>query len=108
MTTNIDNIAVIEDRISPSDQFAIQIDISDWLGTDTISSVAYSATNGNGSDVSTNVVDANKCTNTQTIIKPYIKGYLTGKEYTVKCLVTTSGGDKKAWYVKFECKEFAA
>ena len=111
MTINIDNIAVIDDVLSPSDQFASEIDISNWLASDTISAVTYSVTDGNGDDATNSVTDTTKHTNTQTVIKPYIdctKGpAVNDMRYTIKCAVTTSGGDAKAFYLKFRVKEYA-
>ena len=107
MTIYIDNVAVIEDKIAPDDAFAVDIDISEWLDSDTISSVAYTAVDGKGNSETANAIDVNKCTNTQTVIKPYLTGNTNGERYIVKCVVTTTGGDKKTFYVIFECKEFA-
>jgi hypothetical protein len=108
MTINIENLAVIEDVLNPDDQFAAEIDIATWLSSDTISSVAYTAVDGSGENSASDVLDGDKHSNTNTVIKPYIKGGVTDNRYTVKCLVTTSGGDKKAFYLKWECKEYSA
>jgi hypothetical protein len=111
MTINIDNLAVIEQPLSPEAQFQITIDISDWLDTDTISTVAYTAVDGQGGDASTDVLDSGKHTNTTTVIKPYIdctKGpAVSGMSYTVKMKVVTTAGDQEAWYLKFKVREFA-
>jgi len=108
MSIAIKNTGIIPYQLSPSDEFMVTIDISDWLDTDTISSVVYSAVDGNGNDVAATVLDAAKHTNTNTVIKPYIKGGADDTKYTVKCLVTTDAGDKKAFYVQWTCEEVAA
>ncbi len=108
MTISCKDIGTIPYSINPDDQFQVTLDISDWLGADTISSVAYSAVDRDGDDATTIVLDANGHTNTDTIIKPYILGGTSGEVYTIKMLVTTAGGDKKAFYIKFPCTEVAA
>jgi len=108
MSLTMKNIGTIPDSLSPDDAFQVTMDISDWLDTDEISTVAYSAVDGDGEDATAAVLDALKHTNTTTVIKPYIKGGVDGAIYTVKCLVATSDGDDKAFYLKFSCKEEAA
>ena len=107
MTIECDDIGYIPYEINPDDQFQVTFDISDWLGSDTISSVAYSAVDADGTDVSDDVLSAADHDNTNTVIKPYIKGGTDGVVYTVKMLVTTTGGDIKAFYIKFVCNEKA-
>ena len=80
-----------------ADQFQATFDISTWLGTDTISAVAYSAVDNDGNDASADVLDAASHDNTSTVIKPYIKGGADGVVYTVKMLVTTAGGDAQTF-----------
>ncbi len=108
MSITMENTGMIPYSLSPDDEFQITIDISEWLGTDQISSVAYSAVDGDGNDATATVLDAAKHTNTTTVIKPYIKGGLDDTIYTGKCLVTISDGDKKAFYFKFPCEEVAS
>jgi len=108
MSITMENTGMIPYSLSPNDGFQVTIDISDWLGSDTIESVAYSAVDGDGEDASATVLDAEKHTNTTTVIKPYLKGGTTGTIYTVKCLVTTAAGDDKAFYLKYNCEEVAA
>lgn len=107
MTIEMQNLGNIPYSLSPDDQFQITIDIATWLGTDEISSVAYSAVDQDGNNETSNVLDAAKHTNTNTVIKPYIKGGTDDEIYTVKCLVTTTGTDKKAFYARFACVESA-
>lgn len=108
MSITMENTGMIPYSLSPDDEFQITMDISDWLGTDEISSVTYSAVDGDGTDATATVLDAGKHTNTTTVIKPYIKGGLDDTIYTIKCLVATSDGDDKAFYSKFQCEEVAS
>lgn len=108
MSINMENIGTIPYSLSPDDAFQVTMDISDWLDTDEISSVVYSAVDGDGEDATATVLNVAKHTNTTTVIKPYIQGGVDDTIYTVKCLITTSDGDDKAFYLKFSCKEEAA
>jgi hypothetical protein len=95
--------------IAPGDEFQVTFDISSWLNGGAISSVAYSAVDEDGVDATALVLDAAEHDNTDTVIKPYVKGGGTDlKEYTVKCDVTTLTGYVKAFYVKYAVKEIAA
>jgi hypothetical protein len=86
-------------NLSPGDKFLITFDISSWLGTDEISSVAYSATDENGV-AATVCFDSDLSQKTTTVFKPYIKaGDVDNKKYTLKCLVTTMTSYLKAFYV---------
>ena len=58
MTINCEDTGFVPYEINPDDQFQISFDISTWLDTDTISSVAYSAVDENGDDASSDVLDA--------------------------------------------------
>lgn len=110
MTIKIDAVGLIPYELAPGDQMQVTIDISDWLGTAAISSVAYTAVDGDGVDAAAAVLDAAKHTNTTTIVKPFIKGGVDGKSYVVKCLVTSdaANADKKAFYLKWDCREEAS
>ena len=108
MSTDIFSVGKIPYNVSPDDQFQVTIDISAWLGADTISSVAYSAVDEDGEPATATVLDAAKHLNTNTVLKPYIKGGGSGINYIVKCLALTANDDKKAFYVKFYCHEVAA
>ena len=106
MTINCKVIGEVPNPIASDDEFQVSFDISTWLGTDEISSVAYEAYDEKGDDAAANVLDAAKHSNTTTIIKPYIKGGGTNnKRYTVKCLVTTVNTYKKSFYIKFTVRD---
>ena len=108
MTIECLDVADIPYELNPDDQFQISFDISTWLGSDTIASVAYTAYDEDGTDVSTTVLDADSHENTTTVIQPYIKGGLDAEIYKIKMLVTTAGGDIKAFYARFITLEKAA
>jgi hypothetical protein len=91
--------------LNPDDEFRVTFDISSWLNTDTIASVAYSATDEDLNDATTDVLDAANNTNTTTVIKPYVTGGTSGKNYCIKMLVTTAAGDEKAFFIRFYCLE---
>ena len=109
MSIKIDAVGLIPYELAPGDQMQVTIDASDWLGSDTISSVVYTAVDGDGVDAAATVLDAAKHTNTNTVIKPFIKGGEDGASYVVKCLVTSNAAnaDKKAFYIKWDCREEA-
>ena len=106
MTINCKDIGVLPYDLAAGDGFQVTFDISTWLGaTDTIASVVYSATDGQGTVVTTTALDATKHTNTTTIIKPWIKGPTGGnKHYTVKMVVTTAAAMTKSFYIKFSVR----
>ncbi len=102
------DIGYIPYDLNPADQFQVTMDIEIWLGADTIASVVYSAVDESGEDVSATILEADKHTHTDTILKPYIKGGEDDAIYKIKMLVTTAGGDVKAFYVNYICDEKAA
>ena len=108
MTINCEDVAFVPYEINPDDQFQITFDISAWLDSDTIASVVYTAVDGDGTDATSDVLDVVSCEETTTVIKPYVLGGTTGEVYTIKCLVTTTTGDVKAFYIKLVCEEKAA
>ena len=106
-TIEIESLATIPDYVHPDDEFAVSIDISTWLDSDTISSVAYSAVDEDGDTATTTVLDAAQHTNTTTVIVPYIKGGTHDVKYMVKMIVSTAGGDEKTFYQKFHCFDYS-
>ena len=105
MTINCGIIGVIPYDLTPGDEFLASIDISTWLGSETISAVTYSAKDESGNTVTT-CYDSDSSEFTNTMIKPYIKAPSTDdKTYFVKALVTTVNSYKKAFYISFRVKE---
>lgn len=92
--------------VHPSEEGFVEIDISVWLGTDTIKSVAYTATDAKtGEDATSAVLDTGLCTFSGKIIKPYIKGGTNKKSYKVLSLVTCNEvTDVGAFVVEFDTK----
>jgi hypothetical protein len=107
MTIKCKETGVIPYPIAPDDEFQVDFDISTWMGLDSISSVAFSAVDEDGTN-SPGVLNGGGHDSAQTI-QPYLKGGGTDhKSYTVKCKVTTLAGYKKSFYVKFSVDEIAA
>jgi len=83
----------------------VDIGLTKWLGDEEISSVAFTAQNFETKQVETSVViDTSKCTNTTTIIKPFIQAGTHGETYLVKMVVTTNGNPAtiETFYLKFK------
>ena len=105
MTINVEILGPVPYPLAPDDEFQINFDISSWLGTDTIASVAYSAIDED-EDVVTACYDSEKSVYTNTVIKPYLKGGGTDdKKYIVKAQVTTTNTYKKSFYIDFRVSE---
>ena len=101
-----ESLATLPDYVHPDDEFGVDIDISSWLGTDTISSVAYTAVDDSQVDATSDVLITGQCSETSTIITCYIKGNTHDTWYIVKMVVTTAGGDEKTFYLKFYCYDY--
>ena len=83
-------------------EFPVEIDLTSWVGTDTIASVAYSAVDkADGSDVSSTVIDAAQCANTTLMIYPFIQAGTDKAIYVVTCVVTTTAGSIESFYLEF-------
>jgi len=105
MSVNCGDTGFVPYSLNPSDQMQVTFDISTWLGSDTIASVVYSAVDDNGDAATPTVLDAAEHEQTTTVVKPYVLGGDHGHTYTIKCLVTTTAGDQKAFYINFKCRE---
>ena len=110
MSINCGAVGVVPFPVAPDDEYQVTFDISSWLGSTSIASVAYSAVDEFGTDATTDVLVAAKHTNTTTVIKAYIKGGTANRSYTVKCVATANNADasKKTFYIKFFCREVAS
>jgi hypothetical protein len=83
-------------------EFAVEIDLSSWLGAETIDSVAYSARCLNdGTDVTDTVLDIGKHVNTTTTVKPWIRGGVSGNTYLIKMITTGSVGSVEVFGIQF-------
>jgi hypothetical protein len=105
MSIKVQLSAQIPYYLSPGDEFLITFDISSWLGTDQIASVAYSASDETGA-VDTTCYDSTKSSYTATVFKPYIKaGAVNAKAFVLECVVTTLLAYKKSFYVIIKVNE---
>lgn len=103
------DVGYIPYDLNPDDQFRISMDISTWLGDDTIESVEYSAVDDAGTDVTATVLDADQHSFTTTVLQPYVLGGgVDDAIVKIKMKVTTTGGDLKAFYINYICDEKAA
>ena len=83
----------------------VNIGLTTWLGTEEISSVTFTAQNFETKQSETAIViDTTKCTNTSTIIKPFIQAGTDGETYLVTMAVTTNGSPAtiEIFYLKFK------
>ena len=65
-------------------EFFVHIDISDWLGTESIASVSYTAKDMATGEVKTStVLNAANCTNTDKVLKPFIRSGSSKASYCV-------------------------
>lgn len=106
MTNIYGRTFVIKQPKPPWDAFFVEVDVSSWLDTDTISSVTFSATDSDGNDATNDVLDPAKNTNTTTTIKPYITGGDSGKTYSVVMKATSDAGDRLSCQVVFSCLDY--
>ena len=98
---------IINDPIPDYAEFLVSIDISKWLGTEEINSVAFTAKNkATGESATTTAIDTVKCTYTATVVKPFIKGTSDGETYIVTMQVASDGSpvSKEEFYLEFTCK----
>ena len=101
-----ESLAEFPDYVHPADEFGVDIDISTWLDTDTISSVVYTAVDDDGDDATSTVLITGQCSETSTIMTVYIKGGTHDNWYILKMVVSTTAGDEKTFYLKFYCYDY--
>jgi len=87
------------------EKWFIDIDISTWLSTETISALSVSAKDENGTDVSSTLIDAVKSTYSGSTIRPYVQGGTDGVTYYVVCHVTTAEGSYGEFIVKLTVED---
>lgn len=88
----MERVYTITDPKPPDSEFFVEIDISEWLGTEEISSVVYTAKNmETGETVTSTVLDAANNTNTATIIKPWLQAGLSSAKYCITMKATSNG-----------------
>lgn len=82
------------------EKYFAEVDASVWLGSESISSVAFSAKDEQGTDVSATLLNAAKNTYTNTLVKPYIQGGTSGKRYWVIMRVDSSGDNHREFVIE--------
>jgi len=87
------------------EKYYIDIDISTWLDEETISDVTFKAYDEDGVDVSTTILDSNKCTYSGSIVRIYVQNGTDGEGYYVICKVQSSGNNYKEYMVFFKVQD---
>ena len=92
--------------IHPDEEGQVEIDISVWLGSDTIKSVTFSAKNAAGTDATADVLDVGLSGFAGNLIKPYIKGGQDKTSYKVKAVVECNEvSDIGVFMLEFSCRQ---
>jgi hypothetical protein len=92
----------LPERKPPFAAWFATVDITDWLGSETIQTATFTASRKDtGADVTTTVIDTTKCTTVGSILKIWIMAGTTGIDYKVLISVTTTAGAKEQFAVHF-------
>ena len=83
----------------------VEVDIIEWLETETIQSVTYSAVDSSGADATSVVLDLVNSTFQGSRLLPYIEGGVDLEQYTVLCQVATLEGNFQEFRIKFRVRE---
>ena len=79
----------------------VTIDMSSWLGSETISGVTFSAKRlDTGVDATSIITDTDKNTNTATEVKPFIRGGVNGIPYLIVMKVISSEDAQEEIYLR--------
>jgi hypothetical protein len=96
-------IATLPDEKPAWAKFALSVDISRWLGDDTIANVDYSAMcETTGLDATSEVLDPAQNNFVGPIISPFVLGGQPGNTYLIRLRVTSALGSRDEWYIRFE------
>jgi len=88
-------------------QWFATIDITDFLGTESIQTVTFIAIRENtGEDVSTVVLDQAKCTYSGALIKPFIRAGKPGATYLVEMRILTVEGSQEVFFLRFDVADY--
>ena len=87
------------------DEGYVEIDISDWLETETIDDVTFSAKDSAGADATSVVLDVGQCTFVGSNVYPFIRGGVDLERYYVLCQVETIEGSQQEFRVVFNVRE---
>ena len=80
----------------PEANLDYSVDWTDWIGTDTISSVTWTVPTGLTKGIQTK---------TDTIATVWISGGTAGTSYSVECKITTAGGRTDERTITLRCQE---
>jgi len=80
-----------------------EIDISEFLESDTISAVTWTAAKEDGTDATSDVITEGTCDydNDDGLLKPWIKAGTSGETYICTMKVTTTNGSKEEFYLRW-------
>lgn len=81
----------------------VEIDISEFLGDDTISNVDWTAATEDGTDATSDVLTVGSCEydNDNGLLKPFIKAGTAGETYICTMQVTTTEGSQEEYYLRW-------
>lgn len=84
----------------------VKLDVSAWLGDETISSVTVTAKNKTtGVDESTgttSIIDTSKTTISGSVVKPFIQNGTSGEQYKMTVKLLTTEGSADEFYVEWK------
>ena len=84
-------------------QWFAELDISQWVGQETLQTVNFSAKEKEtGDDVSTVVLDQGKCTYATNVLKPFIQAGEDKTDYRITIQVETTEGSKESFFIDFD------
>lgn len=89
------------------DEAFVEIDISEWLESETIEDVTFTAVDELGNDATSVVLDLGQSTFNGVYVYPFIKGGVDTTRYYVLCQVDTAEGSQQEFRVTFKVKEAA-
>ena len=81
----------------------VEIDISEFLEDDSISTVGWTAAKEDGTDTTADVITVGSCTydNDDGLLKPWIKAGTSGETYICTMQVTTTNGSQEEYYLRW-------
>ena len=83
----------------------VEVDIIEWLETETIQAVTYSAVDSDGGDATSDVLDLGRSTYDGARLLPFIQGGVNLERYTVLCQVDTLEGNHQEFRIVFKIRE---
>ena len=84
-------------------QWFAELDISQWVGQETLQTVNFKAKDREtGSDVSSVVLDQGKCTYATNVLKPFLQAGVDKTDYRISIECETQEGSKEVFYIDFD------